>query len=757
MAVLRTSTSPAPKLAAPTRLAAEPAAPKPSAVHVYDAFVAAAIRTGEMTRGFHNRNFMVSLSEPMARLVGRLPGTRVTVRLRAPEALPVVIRTWQDESQILDALTGVLPHVPQCLAKNGHSAVHSYVEGVPLSSVCQNGKPVDSRLIEALVGLLAQMVEVRKEDLPALPSRWPRDGQSRAFLRTLATVTDRDVRQANWNEFGGLFAALGIPENAMLDFADRVPPMVRRPFSLLHTDLHRDNVIVSYHGDPPLIFVDWELACYGDPLHDLATHLVRMKYPAHQRDQVKQAWLRAMSRTRPDAANGMEVDLRHYLDFEWAQSVYPDVMRAARSLGDLREPAALGDAARSVQRALIAARGPLRLGSAPDLSEIVRILRRWHLARGRCDGETQWPSAYWVRGGSQQPGPQDFSVSAVNEVLRAEGAAPSHQVFKGTGHLNTVVHVSSADLTVVVRRKLPCADRRERCFNDETRVLRALEGSTAVRAPRVLALGTNAPSDDFAIHSYEGDPTGPPEHPVNGLRLPEADNLIDQLAALADVRTDGLMPKATAGGFYRWLNDRLVEIVEGLPKESQRLATVLGLPAAWRLKQILDDRFHGTDRTPVLLHGDLNPWNLVRCGTPGQLAIIDWEMAVCGDPLYDLVRHLHLTPHTTEIRQRMMTRWVRLLAARDPRYVEGWQRDVRTYRWIELVRSAYVDLDRLVTGASLDAPNVRRAVASYSMTLSAATAALGLRNARLANPYLALALPRGEHENPSVAVRGAAG
>jgi aminoglycoside phosphotransferase (APT) family kinase protein len=752
-------TSAAPKPVAPTRVAVKPAAPEPSPVETYEAFVAAAVRTGDMTVGFHHRNYLVPLTEPMARLVGRPAGTTVTVRMRAPGVLPVVIRTWQDESQILDALEGVLPHVPRCLAKGERSAVHSYVEGVPLSTVCQNGKPVDSLLIEALVGLLARMVEVRKEDLPALPDRWPRDGHSRAFLRTLAELTDREVRQSNGNEFGGLFAALGVPERAMLDFADRVPPMARRPFSLLHTDLHRDNVIVSYRGDPPLIFVDWELACYGDPLHDLATHLVRMKYPAHQRDEVQQAWVRAMRRSRPEAANGVEADLRHYLDFEHAQSVYPDVMRAARSLGDQREPTGLPEAARSVHRALVTARGPLRLGSAPDLAEIARILRRWHRARvGWCDRETPpWSSTYWVRDGTRPPGPPVFPVTAVDEALRAEGAAPSHQVFKGTGHLNTVLHVSSADLTVVVRRTLPSADRREQCFNDETEVLRALEGSPVVRAPKVLALGTSAPSDDFAIHSYEGDPSGRPEHPVDGLRLSEADNLVDQLAALADVGTDGLMPLPAEGGFHRWLNDRLVEIVEGLPKESQRLATVLGLPTARRLKEILDDRFHGTDRTPVLLHGDLNPWNLVRCTVPGQLAVIDWEMAVCGDPLYDLVRHLHLTPHTPEIRRRMTTRWVRLLGARDPRYVHGWQRDAHTYRWIEIVRSAYVDLDRLVTGASLDAPNVRRAVDSYAMTLRAATAALGLRNARLTNPYLALALPRGAYGAPRSGGPGTAG
>ena len=56
------------------------------------------------------------------------------------------------------------------------------------------------------------------------------------------------------------------------------------------------------------------------------------------------------------------------------------------------------------------------------------------------------------------------------------------------------------------------------------------------------------------------------------------------------------------------------------------------------------------------------------------------------------------------------------------------------------MRSAYVDLDRLVTGASLDAPNVRRAVDSYAMTLAAATGSLGLPARPAANPYLARAL-----------------
>ncbi len=112
-------------------------------------------------------------------------------------------------------------------------------------------------------------------------------------------------------------------------------------------------------------------------------------------------------------------------------------------------------------------------------------------------------------------------------------------------------------------------------------------------------------------------------------------------------------------------------------------------------------------------------------------------MALIGDPLYDLVRHMHLTPTRPEIRDRMFRRWARKLR---PDYTRDWQKDWPVYRRLEVVRSAYIDLDRIVTGASLDAPNVSRAVASYAVTLAVATGALGLPVRATANPYLARTL-----------------
>nr|WP_189950119.1 aminoglycoside phosphotransferase family protein [Streptomyces alanosinicus] len=737
------------------------------------AFLAEAVARGRSNSGFHNQNYVLALTEPLAGLLGRAPGTRVTVRLPRPAVLPVVIRTWPSEPEILRALGGVLPHVPECLVEGAGFAVHSYVEGEALSGVCRAGEPVDAPLVGALADLLAGTAQVRRAALPPLPALWPRNHtDSQGFLRTLARLADLQIREPNWCRFGGLFAALGIPEDALIRLADRVPSLSRRPYSLLHADLHRDNVIVPYGGDAPLIRVDWELATYGDPLHDLAVHLVRMHYPDHQWDEVVTAWARAMDAVRPAAVNGVGRDLRHYVAFERAQSVFPDVMRAAQSLAESFDHQRLDEATAWVHRAVSAAAEPLGLVRVPGREEIERILFRWRASVGPDAGTAAELGTGAGAGATGSgagplpgPGPVAFGIdwqpdrrvpehprfphSAVADALVLEGAAPAHRVFKGTAHLNSVLEVPGTPFPVVVRRKVVHVTRRERSFLSEHGVLRAIERSgAAVAAPRVLALGESHSTDPsgirgylgdrFAIHTYEGPPDvrRRPEHPVNGLLPHEADGLVDQLAALTGVDYTLVDPVAGRPGFHSWLCEQLVALVAALPRQSQQAARFLGLPDAPRLREILA-RHEVTDRAPALLHGDLNPWNLVRRDDHLALTLIDWELAVVGDPLYELVRHMHLTPTRPEIRDRMFRRWESRLPAR---CTENWQRDWRVYRWTEIVRSAYVDLDRLVTGASLDAPNVRRAVDSYAMTLAAAVAALGLSSRHGADPYLTRAL-----------------
>ncbi len=368
---------------------------------------------------------------------------------------------------------------------------------------------------------------------------------------------------------------------------------------------------------------------------------------------------------------------------------------------------------------------------------------------------------YWTPD-ERVPERPDFPRSAVREALAAERVAPPGCVIRGTTHRNSIVYVPSRGVRVVVRRLVPDRARLERCFLSEHAVLAAIERSgVPVRAPRVLALGTDhaggvaasrvlgtsgEDEDAFAIHSYEGlsglSCEGPstagtgPRHPVQGLLPREADDVVAQLEALTRVDHRLLDPAAERVDFYAWLCEELAALVGRLPATSWRLAREFGLPDGPRLREILG-RHRVRQRDVALLHGDLNPWNLVRgAGPDAGLVLIDWEMAMVGDPLYDLARHLHLTPTLPDIRTRMLTAWHRRLPER---FTRGWEADLRLYRAIEVVRSAYVDLHRLVTHAGLDAPNVRRAVDAYAMTLHAATAFLGLRQREPATEFLTAA------------------
>ncbi|QNT94441.1 aminoglycoside phosphotransferase family protein [Streptomyces griseofuscus] len=692
------------------------------------AFVARAAAAGTGREGPRHRDHVLPLTEPLAGLLGRAPGTPVTVRLPRPDAAPAV-RTWESEAEILRAVHRVLPRAPECLAAGEGYVIHSHVDG----RTPDQGPPP-----EDFAALLAALAQVRRTALPPLPPHWPRNHtDSQGFLRTLAHLADRQIRRADWRRYGGLFTALGVPEDALTRFAERVPALTRRPYVLLHGDLRRAQLIVADDG---LHCTGWELASYGDPLYDLAVHLVRTRRPEPERAALVRAWADAVARARPAAVAGLGKDLPHYLALEHAQSLYTDVVRAVRALARSFDPESLERATAVVGDALRAATEPLRLGRVPGADEIERILFRRGAARpGPRPRAIAWTPDRRV---PEHPG---FPHHAVADALFLEGAAPAERVFKGAAHLTTVLRVPGTGFPVVVRREVTVVLRRERSFLSEHAVLAAIERSgVPVAAPRVLALGTSHAADPahryrgdrFAVHTYEGgrDLGRRPDHPVDGLRPHEADHLVDQLAALTGVDPAGIDPLGGRPGFYGWLSEQLVALVEALPRQSQQTARFLGLPDAPRLREILA-RHRVSDRAPALLHGDLNPWNLVRRDDGPALTLIDWEMALVGDPLYELVRHMHLTPTRPEIRDRMFRRWAARL---DARHTHDWQRDWRVYRWIELVRSAYVDLDRLVTGSSLDAPNVRRAVASYGMTLAAATASLGLSGRPWGLPRLGL-------------------
>ncbi|MFF3491471.1 phosphotransferase [Streptomyces sp. NPDC002795] len=291
------------------------------------------------------------------------------------EAVKVVPRIWS-EAQVLDVVAEHLDGVPRFLRRRGSGSVHEFVEGWALNSLPELAVlPGEKEMMVKFAHFFADLGDVPADALPARPTGWPADGDSDGFLDWLVDFVDTDVRAGPHQElFGPLFDALLVPDTAMKDFKGQRERLARRPFRLLHTDVHQANVVLTEDGE--ISVIDWELALYGDPLHELATHMVRMGYDAAQQSTMADIWASTMTeRGQEELVTGYERDLWVYRDFEHAQSIYPDVMRAALDLRDGRIDV---DAAGSrVRHALTVAQEPLMLRKLPQDPEIEDALRWW--------------------------------------------------------------------------------------------------------------------------------------------------------------------------------------------------------------------------------------------------------------------------------------------------------------------------------------------------------------------------------------------
>ncbi|WP_327289531.1 aminoglycoside phosphotransferase family protein [Streptomyces sp. NBC_01198] len=303
-------------------------------------------------------------------------GSRVTMRVRRPadETLAVTLRTWEHEAQVLAAVRPWLANVPQPLVRDRDYGVLTYAAGTTLADVSPAGKPLDRIHLEQLGGVFGALLRVPVAQLPARPAHWPADGDSAGFLRMLLAFAEQ-VRLDHDAEFGLLFRRMGVPQDALTRLAGTAAPLTPRPFALLHTDLHRRNIVVR--DDRTLHVIDWELSSFGDPAYELATHLCRTDYPEWQWDEAVEVWRAAATAVSPAFAAALDADLPAYVRYERAQSVYPDVMRAARALVSPRAPLRMTEAVRRARLALHRAAPALGMTAVPDRADVTAALNDW--------------------------------------------------------------------------------------------------------------------------------------------------------------------------------------------------------------------------------------------------------------------------------------------------------------------------------------------------------------------------------------------
>lgn len=330
--------------------------------------------------GYHHETYVFPLSaEEGSSLQGRW-------KIREPreQLLWFDRRCFGSEERLLYDLQRRIDVIPEVARVSGVD-LQRFVEGSTLGALHPSGEALPAPVLDQILGLFRQLVTVTSSTLLVERRCRPEDrataGDSAGFLERLVSFTQDQVYERNLSEYKDLFADLGLEEHAFRHLRKRVAGLHDRPFCLLHADLHRENFIVDPDGK--LWAIDWELAMFGDPLYDLATHLYLMRYPPAQERQMIQRWCGAVEEIRPGSARGWREDLPRLLDFKKAQSVFTDVIRVSQSMdvAGRFERRRLRPAAWKMWGVLDNAAGALGLASVPGPLETEASLLRWRNAR----------------------------------------------------------------------------------------------------------------------------------------------------------------------------------------------------------------------------------------------------------------------------------------------------------------------------------------------------------------------------------------
>ncbi|MEV0971035.1 phosphotransferase family protein [Microtetraspora glauca] len=278
-----------------------------------------AVQARNGASGFYNDNIRVETATGP-----------VIVRIPIAGADSMDLRIWP-EQDVLAAIAPHVAHVPKLLHVSPEPPfqVHEFIAGDVLDDIAPRGSRVPPAVLRDVVKLFAQLAEVPLERLPGLPPSWPADADTPAFARQLSDVTER-VYDTFRQPYRSLFAALGIPDDPLAPVLARWSELTPRPFVLVHADVHRKNMILR---DGHVVFLDWELALWGDPVYELAVHFHKMSYYDDERQAVLDGWVSAMP---PRYTQGWERDLDIYLAHERVKSAIVDTVRYTQLIAGKR-------------------------------------------------------------------------------------------------------------------------------------------------------------------------------------------------------------------------------------------------------------------------------------------------------------------------------------------------------------------------------------------------------------------------------------
>lgn len=238
-----------------------------------------------------------------------------------------------------------------------------------------------------------------------------------------------------------------------------------------------------------------------------------------------------------------------------------------------------------------------------------------------------------------------------------------------------------------------------RCFASEEQLLTALRGRVS-HIPDVIDV------NGCGLQRFiEGGTLGSVH--ASGQGVPDAvfRQIVDLFGQLADVDAAGLAvdrrcdaADRPADGDTNGFLERLVYFteervyVENL-KEFEELFKALGVEAD-AFKQLRKHVAGLQERPFCLLHADLHRENFI-IDPERRLWTIDWELAMVGDPLYDLATHLYLMRYPERQARRMAKRWRATVEEVRPGSAKGMEEDLDRLIAYKRAQSVFTDVIRV--------------------------------------------------------------
>jgi hypothetical protein len=273
---------------------------------------------------------------------------------------------------------------------------------------------------------------------------------------------------------------------------------------------------------------------------------------------------------------------------------------------------------------------------------------------------------------------------------------------KGYHHETYVLRLPGETRIVKIREpreEILWFDRR--CFSSEEALLRALHGRIS-RIPEIHDVAGMALQGFIEGRTLKARPWG------GGRRVPEAvlDQIVDLFRELARITPDTLKDvdrrcvpddRAENGDCDGFLERLIVFVKDQVYEKNQdrfgRLFEELGIgdEAFVQLRKSVSGL---RERDFCLLHADLHRENFVL-DPFGELWAIDWELAMLGDPLYDLATHLYLMSYPADQERRMVEEWSRVVHRVRPRSVQGWEQDLERILDFKKAQSVFTDVIRV--------------------------------------------------------------